>query len=42
MEKKIYYIPTVEIVSVETERMMQMDNPSNMPHPAPPRRDPVF
>lgn len=44
MEKKIYYIPTIEIVKLNTERMMGTAEPSGHsdPHSAPPRRDPVF
>ena len=42
MEKKIYYIPTMEITDVKGLYPMALDTQSGKPNPAPPRRDPVF
>lgn len=41
-KKKEYYIPTIEVVSLQGMPMMQMGDWSTHAKPAPPRRDPKF
>ena len=42
MEKKTYYIPTMEIADVRGLYPMALDTQSGKVNPAPKRRDPVF
>ena len=42
MEKKTYYIPTMEIADVRGLYLMALETPSGKANPAPKRRDPVF
>ncbi len=44
MEKKIYSIPTMDVVVLNTARIMGTPSGSDHsePHSAPQRRDPVF
>ncbi len=42
MEKKIYYIPTMEITDVKGLYPMALDTPSGKVNPAPKRREKPF
>ena len=47
MAKKAYYIPTIEVVAVNTQRLMDLADPSNSQgenhdYGAPQRRNPAY